>query len=830
MCDYPERHDASAPAAADERSEAASPLWPRPERTAWRGRWIWTADVPRARNAYALFRRTFATPAAGTLTLHITADSFYLLYVDGGWLGRGPSRGHLQCYPFDTLSLPVAAGRHVLAVLVHHIGVINACVMTGRPGLLADAVVESGGARLDLSTGPDWHGLEPVAWRRDLPCLMSHFGFWEECDLRRLPADWTRPDFDAAAWAPAVAIGRPPCAPWTRLVERDIPLPRLAAVPVQGVHAAGAWQAGPVAEDDEAKHRSVAGGWLENASTLDIPSKQVAARVRTLAPTPAGFPIALDLPAAAGAGRWLTLDFGRTVSGYPELDFAATADGLAVELSYDDFTGPQGAVNPERSYARLTDRFRLPAGDGRVRPVHPRGFRYLTVDLAGAGGVTLRGVRALEETYPFEAQGGTFACADAALERFARKAAETVRICSTDCFTDCATRERVQWMEDLYMHERVAAYAFGDTALLRRALFQAAQNALPDGRLNAFMPSERTALTFASANLLWLHALLDYWLFAGGEADVRRLLPTARRVLAFVRSRADADGLIADWPGGQFWDWAPIEAGGCLALTNAAYIWALARLAEHDLFRAALGADLAERACALRTAAHRRFWDAERGLYRDRPCAAPEPPLFSQQANAMAVLAGVCPARERDALLRRIIAPDRLGPVPVGEQSLGKGTRPEAAKIVPVGTLWFAHFLCQALFEAGLGAEALAQMRELWGAHDALPTFPETRVQGGNTFLCHGWAGGPAFLLPAYVLGARPAGPGWSRVTVTPQPGGLAAAAGTIPTPHGPLAVAWRRGVREEIELTVNAPPGVEVVCGAGAAAAPSADAAGATP
>ena len=29
------------------------------------------------------------------------------------------------------------------------------------------------------------------AWRKDLPCLMSHFGFWEECDLSRLPDGWT---------------------------------------------------------------------------------------------------------------------------------------------------------------------------------------------------------------------------------------------------------------------------------------------------------------------------------------------------------------------------------------------------------------------------------------------------------------------------------------------------------------------------------------------------------------------------------------------------------------------------------------------------------------
>lgn len=781
-------------------------LWPLPERAGWAGCWIWSSDAQRDRNVYALFRRAFTLPSSGTVTLRITADTAYVLFLDGEMVERGPSRGHLDWYPFDTITRPLPAGRHALAVLVHHIGVINGTVMTGRPGLLADVRVECGGKTLDFSTGSGWKCLEPTAWRRDLPCLMSHFGFWEECDLRQLPVGWTAVDFADAAWAQAVVIGQPPCAPWTRLVERDIPLPRRTMIPVARISAAGTWQNGNVEDDGEAKRRSVAGGWIENAGTTDIPSKQVEVRRRVVAAPPSAFPISLEL-SGAREGCWLTMDFGRTVSGYPVLEFADAPDGLTVDISYDDFTRADGVVNPERSYARLTDRFILAAGSCTLAPVHPRGFRYLMVDIAGTGAVCLRAVHAVEETYPFQAGAGNFQCSDGALERYASKAAETVRICSTDCFTDCATRERVQWMEDLYMHARVAAYAFGDTALLRRAMFQAAQNALPDGRINAFMPSERTALTPASASLLWLHALVEYWLFAGDEENLRRLFPAARKLLAYARSVSDTDGLIADWAGGQFWDWAPIEGGGCLALTNASFIWALARLAEHEVFTAALGQDLAERAAAMRRAAHRRFWDADRGLYRDG--AGPEPPLFSQHANAMAVLAGVCPAAERTALLRRIIDPVNLGPVPVGEMALWNSPRPGPEKIVPVGTLWFAHFVCQALFESGMAEEALAQMRMFWGAHDALPTFPETRIQEGNTFLCHGWAAGPAFLLPAYVLGARPIGPGWSQVFVSPLPGGLAAASGVIPTPHGPLRIAWRRGADGKGDLEVTAPRGI---------------------
>jgi hypothetical protein len=338
---------------------------------------------------------------------------------------------------------------------------------------------------------------------------------------------------------------------------------------------------------------------------------------------------------------------------------------------------------------------------------------------------------------------------------------------------------------------------------------------------------------------VWLHLLADYRLFAGDEAGVGALLPAARRLLDFLASRVDAEGLIASWPAGQFWDWAPLEGSGCLLLTNAAYAWALRRLGEmadggaprsagngraqrpaptgpggaSDWIAEELGRDLAARADTVCAAAHARFWDAERCLYRDA-CPADRPPIYSQQANALAALAGVCPAAERVALLRRITDPANLWPVPEGEHSLNDANRPGPEKIVPVGTLWFGHFVCQALFEAGLGAEALDQMRLLWGAHAALPTCPETRVPRGNIFLCHGWAAGPAFLLPAYVLGARPTGPGWSSAVVAPCASlPLDQASGEVPTPHGPLRVSWQRRAGAP-EVTVHAPPGVRVATG----------------
>lgn len=52
------------------------------------------------------------------------------------------------------------------------------------------------------------------------------------------------------------------------------------------------------------------------------------------------------------------------------------------------------------------------------------------------------------------------------------------------------------------------------------------------------------------------------------------------------------------------------------------------------------------------------------------------------------------------------------------------------------------------------------------------------------------WAASPADILLRFLLGVRPAAPGFSRVLIQPQLGPLASARGTLPTVRGPVAVA----------------------------------------
>jgi alpha-L-rhamnosidase len=60
-----------------------------------------------------------------------------------------------------------------------------------------------------------------------------------------------------------------------------------------------------------------------------------------------------------------------------------------------------------------------------------------------------------------------------------------------------------------------------------------------------------------------------------------------------------------------------------------------------------------------------------------------------------------------------------------------------------------------------------------------------------------------ANLLPRFVLGAQPLSAGWRRARIRPNPGSLTRAAGTVPTPSGPVPIAWTSDAVFRLTLTV---------------------------
>ncbi|MFN2202943.1 MAG: hypothetical protein ACK2UO_17220, partial [Caldilineaceae bacterium] len=68
----------------------------------------------------ALFRRKFRVDKpVDDGQLHVFADTRYIAWLDGEWLGRGPARFSQSRHEYDTYSLgALPPGDHTLAMLV----------------------------------------------------------------------------------------------------------------------------------------------------------------------------------------------------------------------------------------------------------------------------------------------------------------------------------------------------------------------------------------------------------------------------------------------------------------------------------------------------------------------------------------------------------------------------------------------------------------------------------------------------------------------------------------------------------------------------------------
>jgi hypothetical protein len=175
-----------------------------------------------------------------------------------------------------------------------------------------------------------------------------------------------------------------------------------------------------------------------------------------------------------------------------------------------------------------------------------------------------------------------------------------------------------------------------------------------------------------------------------------------------------------------------------------------------------MAAEYRSRAARLANSARNAYWDSNRRMFADTDDKAE----FSQQANALAVLAGVISGDAARDLMSRVALDDSLVQC----------------------SIYFRHYLHAAMNQAGLGDRYL-DMLGPWRTQLSLglTTWAETAEPSRSD--CHAWGASPNFELFRTVLGIDSAAPGFRRVSIRPNLGKLAKASGSIPHPRGEIRV-----------------------------------------
>jgi hypothetical protein len=292
----------------------------------------------------------------------------------------------------------------------------------------------------------------------------------------------------------------------------------------------------------------------------------------------------------------------------------------------------------------------------------------------------------------------------------------------------------------------------------------------------------------------------DYWMHKTDDAFIRSFLPSIQSILGWHHQYINDKGMLGKMPYWNFVDWpkewpwkgsdevSGVPSGaleGNSSILTLQYVLALQKAAElYQYFRMKKEA-LASSATAMRvkTATYNNCWSSAQNLLADTP----DKTIFSQHAQAMAVLTEAVATTKTQALLAKTLADTSLIQC----------------------TYYYRFYLLQALTKAGLGNEYLNQLTP-WKdmLKLGLTTFAERPEPTRSD--CHAWSASPCYDFLATVCGIKPSAPGFTSVLIEPHPGNLTYCEGSMPHPKGIIYVKYETVSNSKWAITIDLPAGVQ--------------------
>jgi alpha-L-rhamnosidase len=163
-----------------------------------------------------------------------------------------------------------------------------------------------------------------------------------------------------------------------------------------------------------------------------------------------------------------------------------------------------------------------------------------------------------------------------------------------------------------------------------------------------------------------------------------------------------------------------------------------------------------------------KYWDGSKQLFADRA----EKDVFSQHANALAILTNVASPQEATQISNQLITNDQLAPA----------------------SIYFKYYLHQAMIKAGKGDDYMKWL-DKWRENIrlGLTTWAEMSDVESSRSDCHAWGSSPNIEFYRTILGIDSDGLAFSKVKIEPHLGELTKIAGSIPHPKGNLTVSYHQ-------------------------------------
>ncbi len=719
----------------------------------WRARWItapFTQGLPLLRREFTL------SQATRHAVVHLSGLGHVELFLDGTKVGNRFLDPAWTVYEktvayasYDLTPLLTKPGPHVLGVMLGK-GFYRTLgdrrvhgVNSDRPLRLilqADLVLADG-TEQSVASDAEWKFTEG-------PITHSAILGGEDHDARRLPKDWARPGFDASNWSAAIVTNGP-------------------------------------------------GGRLVGTMSPPLTVRQTFAAVRVEEPEP---------------GRFV-YDFGQNASAIPRLRVRGQA-GQVVKLTPAEQrhgmtprrNDGHGLVNPAGVGSPCYFQYTLRGGE--EESWNPQftysGFQYLEVQGAvPAGHANPAGLPEIVELTSLHVRSsaedtGEFECSNAMFNDIDRINNWAVAANLSHVLTDCPHREKLGWLEVSYLMGPSMAGRHDIARFFSKIARDCADSQEPNGKIPTVAPAYPAfSGGFAYTPEWGAAAVVNPWILHEWYGDRRSLERSYPMMRGFVDHLLATSTDLVPVPGlGDWYDYGhgkPVGASQFTPpeLSAMATFHRCARIVT-DAARVLGRTDDARKYGKLTDDVARSFhqhWFDGRGEYRNT--GSP------QTANAMALVSGIVPKDEHDAVLAAIVRDLEKRRLQQTSGDIGHWYLLQA--LANNGRSDMIHDI---VGRTNLGSYGFI-VRNGW------TSMPEAWDADTGASMNHCMLGHVQEWFLGWVAGIRPdpEGPGFRQFIIAPEVvGGLTWARGRLDTAHGRIETLWRR-TPTSLTLELTVPP-----------------------
>ncbi|MCD6322853.1 MAG: hypothetical protein J7L77_07475, partial [Clostridiales bacterium] len=182
-----------------------------------KSKWIWGSSITDKENTAVCFRRNFNVDKSEDTIVKISADTRYVLYINGKEIGRGPIRSTIDRWFFDEydISSDIVSGENLLAVRVWDYGWSTYQTIANKGGLVFS--IENTGETIcesdEFCLCSRDYGLVSKTVKRNV-----NLGFMEYYNADKFSFDWMNSGYDDSKWETVVLIDDN----WGELTKRPV--------------------------------------------------------------------------------------------------------------------------------------------------------------------------------------------------------------------------------------------------------------------------------------------------------------------------------------------------------------------------------------------------------------------------------------------------------------------------------------------------------------------------------------------------------------------------------------------------------------------------------